>query len=75
MQISNGVRLAALVMQNSQLISPQVQTQLLDKIKVASETAQSRMQNLSRREQKKVAARELARVELIHPGCNIKLFT
>ena len=68
MQISNGVRLAALVMQNSQLISPQVQTQLLEKVKVASETAQNRIQNLSRREQKKVAARELARVELIHPG-------
>jgi len=68
MQISNGVRLAALVMQNSNLIRSEVQTQLLDKIKVASETAQSRMQNLSRREQKKIAARELARVELIHPG-------
>jgi hypothetical protein len=68
MQISNGVRLAALVMQNSKLIRSKVQTELLEKIKVASETAQNRMQNLSRKEQKKVAARELARVELIHPG-------
>jgi len=68
MQISNAVRLEKLVLENSKMISPQVRQELLGRIARASSTARQQLNSLSKKEQKKVIARELARVELLHPG-------
>lgn len=68
MQVSNVVRLEKLLLENSQMISPQVRQELLGRIATASVTAQEQLKSLSKKEQKKVIARELARVELLHPG-------
>jgi hypothetical protein len=68
MQISNAVQLENLLTQNKNLVSPAVRQQLLGKIAQASSVARERLNSLSKKEQKKVIARELARVELIYPG-------
>lgn len=68
MQVSNVVRLEKLLLENSQMISPQVRQELLGRIATASITAQEQLKSLPKKEQKKVIARELARVELLHPG-------
>lgn len=68
MQVSNVVRLEKLLLENSQRISPQVRQELLGRIATASVTAQEQLKSLPKKEQKKVIARELARVELLHPG-------
>lgn len=68
MQISNAVRLDSLLTQNSKLISPQVRQELTDRISKASIVAQERIKELPKKEQAKVLSRELARVELLHPG-------
>jgi len=68
MQISNAVKLENLLTQNKNLVSPAVRQQLLGKIAQASSVARERLNSLSKKEQKKVIARELARVELIYPG-------
>lgn len=68
MQISNAVRLEKLVLENSEMISPQVRQELLGRIARASSTAREQLNSLPKKEQKKVIARELARVELLHPG-------
>jgi hypothetical protein len=68
MQVSNVVRLEKLLLENNEMISPQVRQELLGRIATASVTAQEQLKSLSKKEQKKVIARELARVELLHPG-------
>jgi len=68
MQISNAVKLENLLTENKNLVSPAVRQQLLGKIAQASSVARERLNSLSKKEQKKVIARELARVELIYPG-------
>ena len=68
MQVSNVVRLEKLLLENNQMISPQVRQELLGRIATASVTAQEQLKSLPKKEQKKVIARELARVELLHPG-------
>lgn len=68
MQVSNVVRLEKLLLENSNNISPQVKQELLSRIAKASSTAQEQLNALPKKEQKKVIARELARVELLHPG-------
>ena len=68
MQISNAVRLEKLVLENSNNISPQVKQELLTRIAKASSVAREQLNSLPKKEQKKVIARELARVELLHPG-------
>jgi hypothetical protein len=68
MQISNAVRLEKLLLENNNMVNPQVKQELLNRIRNASSTAQEKLKTLPKREQKKVIARELARVELLHPG-------
>ena len=68
MQVSNVVRLEKLLLENSQMISPQVRQELRSRIAKASTAAQEQLKSLPKKEQKKVIARELARVELLHPG-------
>jgi hypothetical protein len=68
MQISNVVRLEKVLLENDQMISPQVKQELRRRIAIASSTAKEQLNSLSKKEQKKVIARELARVELLHPG-------
>jgi len=68
MQISNAIQLENLLNQNENSVSPAVKTQLVGKIAQASSVARERLNSLSKKEQKKVIARELARVELIYPG-------
>ena len=68
MQISNAVKLENLLDQNKTLVSPAVRQELLGKIAQASSVARERINSLPKKEQKKVIARELARVELLYPG-------
>ena len=68
MQISNAVRLDSLLSQNAKFISPQVRQELQSRINKASVAAQEKIKDLPKKEQAKVLARELARVELLHPG-------
>ena len=68
MQISNAVRLEKLVLDNESMISPEVKEQLISRIATASSKAQESLSKLPKKEQRKVIARELARVELLHPG-------
>lgn len=68
MQISNAIQLESLLDQNKSMISPAVRQQLLGKIAQVSSVARERINSLPKKEQKKVIARELARVELLYPG-------
>jgi hypothetical protein len=68
MQISNTVRLEKLLLENDRMVSPAVKEELKSRIANASRVAQERLTELPKKEQRKVIARELARVELLHPG-------
>ena len=68
MQISSAVRLEKLLLDNASMISPDVRKEVLKQIYTASSAAQEKIKQLSKSEQKKVISRELARVELLHPG-------
>jgi hypothetical protein len=68
MQVSNTVRLEKLLLENDRMVSPAVKQELRSRIANASRVAQERLNELPKKEQRKVIARELARVELLHPG-------
>jgi len=68
MQVSNTVRLEKLLLENDRMVSPAVKEELKSRIANASRVAQERLNELPKKEQRKVIARELARVELLHPG-------
>lgn len=68
MQIAKATELALLLRDNSENIRQSVFKQLNDKIESAVRLGQQQLSELSKKEQKKVLAKELARLETIRPG-------
>ena len=68
MQIAKATELALLLLENQGNIRQGVSKQLNDRIEAAVRASQQQLADLSSREQKKVLAKELARLETVKPG-------